>query len=125
MCFSTRHQRFTRVRLPDPYLTRSSAPFASPFTTLALDQQREGVWSLVLHPDSEGPALFSSAALPPFSVRHSWHTVVQALAADGADDPFGERVLPGCSGSDDHVVNSHVGQAPDEALAVDGIPIAE
>ena len=26
-CLSTRHQRFTPVRLPDPYLTRSSAPF--------------------------------------------------------------------------------------------------
>jgi hypothetical protein len=51
--------------------------------------------------------------------------VIEALAADGADDPFGERVLPRCSGSDDHFANSHVGQAPGEALAVDGIPIAE
>jgi hypothetical protein len=51
--------------------------------------------------------------------------VVEALAAEGADDPFGERVLPGCSGSDDHGANSHAGQAPGDALAVDGIPIAE
>src|SRR4029453_16514974 len=51
--------------------------------------------------------------------------VIEALAADGADDAFDERVLPGCFGSDDHFANSHVGQAPGEALAVDGIPIAE
>ena len=44
--------------------------------------------------------------------------VIEALAADGADDPFGERVLPGCSGSDDQFANSHVGHAPGEALAV-------
>jgi hypothetical protein len=51
--------------------------------------------------------------------------VIEALAADGADDPFGARVLPRCSGSDDHVANSHVGQTAGDALAVDGIPIAE
>jgi hypothetical protein len=51
--------------------------------------------------------------------------VIEALAADGTDDPFGERVLPGCSGSDDQFANSHVGQAPGEGPAVDGIPIVE
>lgn len=51
--------------------------------------------------------------------------VIEALAADGADDPFDERVLPGCSGSDPHFSRSHVDEAPGEALAVDGIPIAK
>jgi hypothetical protein len=66
-----------------------------------------------------------SAHQPPEVPFMEHEDVVQALTAEGADDPFGERVLPGRSGSDDHVVNSHVGQAPGEALAVDGIPIAE
>ena len=51
--------------------------------------------------------------------------MIEALAADGADDPFHERVLPGCFGSDDHFANSHVSGSPGEALAVDGIPVAE
>jgi hypothetical protein len=41
--------------------------------------------------------------------------MIQALEANGGDDPFDERVLP----------KPHVGQAPGEALAADGIPTAE
>src|SRR4029077_12761459 len=51
--------------------------------------------------------------------------VIEALAADGADDPFGERVLPGCPRGNDHLANPHVGDGPGEALAVDGITISE
>jgi hypothetical protein len=51
--------------------------------------------------------------------------VIEALAADGADDPFDEGVLPGCPRGNDHLSNPHVGDGPGEALAVDGIPIAE
>ena len=51
--------------------------------------------------------------------------MIQALAADGADDPFDERVLPGCPWSNEHLSNPHAGDAPGEGLAVDGITIAE
>jgi hypothetical protein len=51
--------------------------------------------------------------------------VIEALAADGADDPFGERVLPGCPRGNDHLSNPHVGDGPGEALAIDGITISE
>jgi hypothetical protein len=51
--------------------------------------------------------------------------VIEALAADGADDPFDERVLPGCPRGNDHLSNPHVGDGPGEALAIAGITISE
>ena len=51
--------------------------------------------------------------------------MIKALAADGADDAFDERILPGGPWSHAHLSNPHAGDAPDEGLAVDGIPIAE
>ena len=54
--FSTRHQRFTCVRLPDPYLTRCPRAFSSPLTTLALYQRSVrwfGTWSCT--PVPRGP----------------------------------------------------------------------
>ena len=51
--------------------------------------------------------------------------VIEALAADGADDAFDERVLPGRPRGDEHLANPHAGDAPGEGLAVDGISIAE
>jgi hypothetical protein len=71
-CFSTRHQRFTRVRLPDPYLTRSSAPFASPFTTLALDQRSVrwfGAWSCTPTPRGRPSSLPQHCLPSRFGIR--------------------------------------------------------
>jgi hypothetical protein len=51
--------------------------------------------------------------------------VIEALAADGADDAFDERILPGCPWSNAHLSNPQAGDVPGEGLAVDGIPIAE
>jgi hypothetical protein len=39
-CFSTLHQRFTHVRLPDPHLTTLTPPFPSSLTTTVFSQGR-------------------------------------------------------------------------------------
>ena len=49
--------------------------------------------------------------------------VVEALAADGADHPFREGVLPGRSGGGDHRPDPHGVDAPREGLAVDRVSI--
>jgi hypothetical protein len=46
--------------------------------------------------------------------------VIQALAPDGADHPFRERVLLGRSGGRAHLADPHVGDASREGLAVTG-----
>jgi hypothetical protein len=51
--------------------------------------------------------------------------VIQALAADGADHPLHERVLPACSGGGRHLPDPHLGDAPGEDLAVDRVSIPE
>src|SRR5512132_1871836 len=51
--------------------------------------------------------------------------VIQALAADGADCPFDERVLPGCAGGGEDLANPHTLDSPHERLAVDGVSIPE
>ena len=51
--------------------------------------------------------------------------VIQALAADGADHPLHERVLPGRSGGDDHLRIPMRVDAPREVLAVDRVSIPE
>jgi len=51
------------------------------------------------------------------------HEVIQALAADGADHPLHERVLPGRSGGGRHLPDPHLGDAPGEDLAVDRVSI--
>ena len=83
------------------------------------------VWSLVLHPDSEGPALISSAALPPFSVWHSWHTMIEALAPHGADEAFRKGILPGTAGRRENFRDAHVLDTMAEQLAVDLVAIAD
>ena len=51
--------------------------------------------------------------------------VIQARAAEGADDPFGEGVLPGCAGGGEDLTNSHALDSPRELLAVDRVSITE
>jgi len=59
---STRHQRFTRVRLPSTHLTGSPA-FSVTLTTPALGPAPlPVVWTLTLQSESEGPTLISCAA---------------------------------------------------------------
>ena len=60
---STLHQRFTRVRLLDRHMTRSSRAFSITLTTLAFDQR--GLWlfeACSCKPTSEG--------LPPSLAQH-------------------------------------------------------
>src|SRR4029450_12927834 len=51
--------------------------------------------------------------------------VIQALAPDGADPPFRERVLPGRSGGRAHLADPHVSDASREGLAVDRVSIPQ
>jgi hypothetical protein len=51
--------------------------------------------------------------------------VIEALAPDGADHPFRERVLPGRSGSREHLADPPVSDASREGLAVDRVSIPQ
>jgi hypothetical protein len=51
--------------------------------------------------------------------------VVEALPADGADEPFPEGIRPGRVGGDPNLSNAHVRDAQGEHLVVDGISIAQ
>jgi hypothetical protein len=108
---STRHRRFTHVRLPDTHPTGSYPPFPSTLTTpdVILDQL-VAVWTLILQSEPEGPALISCAArllrsdstLPNLLLAPSWRTdLAQFLqrvpARDPQTDPRG-RVIDGSSG---------------------------
>src|SRR6266853_2732996 len=77
---STRHQRFTCVRLPGSHLTPSWSAFSATFTTPAvMPAQLAAVWNLRLRGGSEGPTLIANAALLRVVLstwddpRHSWH----------------------------------------------------
>jgi len=60
--FSTRHQRFTLVRLPGTHLTESRSTFSGSLTTTAIGpQQHPVVWDPPLSADPEGPTLISRA----------------------------------------------------------------
>ncbi len=60
---STLHQRFTFVRLFDPYLTGSCPAFSHlAHHPVSLTQQQWVVWCLRLYADTEGPSLISHAA---------------------------------------------------------------
>ena len=60
---STVHQRFTFVRLFDPYLIGSRPTFSHlAHHHVSLTQQQWVVWCLRLYADTEGPALISHAA---------------------------------------------------------------
>ena len=60
---STRHQRFTRVRLPSSTPDGFSPAFSATLTTPAIGPaQLPVVWTLTLQSESEGPALISCAA---------------------------------------------------------------
>ena len=51
--------------------------------------------------------------------------VIQALAADGADHPLHERVLPGRAGGGEDLADPHALDSPRELLAVDRVSITE
>ena len=51
--------------------------------------------------------------------------MIEALAADGADDPLDKGVLPRRSGGRDHLPDPHGGNAPREGLAVDRVAITK
>jgi len=56
--FSTRHERFTFVRLPDSHLTGSCPAFClNAHHNGSLPLQLKVVWSQLLQADSEGPSL--------------------------------------------------------------------
>src|SRR5262249_28035651 len=59
---STRSQRFTRVRLSSAHLTGCPAFSESLPTPAVVPEQHPVVWTPVLQPESEGPALISRAA---------------------------------------------------------------
>src|SRR6266536_5561412 len=61
---STRQQRFTRVRLPDPHLTPHRRLFLIAHHNGLQPTQHEVVWSLPPQGDSEGPKSFISRAAP-------------------------------------------------------------
>ena len=63
---STRHRRFTHVRLTGAHLTGSHPPFPATLTTPAVSPGRlAAVWTLILQSEPEGPALISCAARLP------------------------------------------------------------
>jgi hypothetical protein len=86
---STRHQRFTCVRLPDPYLTRCSRAFSSPLTTLALYQRRVKwfeTWSCTPVPRGPPSSLVQHCVpfrLPAFGCAFVAHDVRSAFAEKG------------------------------------------
>ena len=51
--------------------------------------------------------------------------MIQALAANGADDPLDEGVLPGRARGNDDLADPHPFDAPREVLAVDRVSIPE
>ena len=51
--------------------------------------------------------------------------VVEALAADRADEPFHEGILPGCAGGDPNLSNAHARDSLGEPLVVNRISIAQ
>ena len=60
---STRHQRFTHVRLPGPHLMESCSTFSDSLTTTAIGpQQQPVVWDPPLSTGPEGPTLISRTA---------------------------------------------------------------
>src|SRR5207245_7575464 len=83
------------------------------------------VWSLVLHPDSEGPALISSAALPPFSVWHSWHTMVKAFPPNRANHPLRIGVLPRRAWRNDRLPDVQQPRLTRKSFAIDLIPVPD
>src|SRR2546425_5116551 len=51
--------------------------------------------------------------------------MIEALAANGADDPLDKGVLPRRSGGRDHLPDPHGVNAPSEGLAVDRVAITK
>ncbi len=51
--------------------------------------------------------------------------VIRAFAANGSDNSFAVRILPGRPGCDEHLLDSHVLQALSEVAAVDRITISK
>ena len=51
--------------------------------------------------------------------------VIEALAPDRTDEALDVRILPGRPGSDEHFGDPESGQPASEAIAVDGITIAQ
>ena len=84
---STLHQQFTHVRLTSAHLTGVIPAFSATLTTPTLrPEQLAVVWTLVLQPESEGPALISCAArcFKSILLRHqnllsapSWRTIIR------------------------------------------------
>ncbi|WP_249678823.1 hypothetical protein [Cupriavidus necator] len=69
--FSTRHQRFTFVRLFDPYLTEFIPAFSSDAHHAgSLPTQLVAVWSPLLQADSEGPSFIFGKAPQVSIIRH-------------------------------------------------------
>src|SRR5213083_2575112 len=51
--------------------------------------------------------------------------VVQAFAADRADQAFGEGILPGGAGGDEDLTDSHLRDSASERVTIDRVPVAE
>src|SRR5258708_16839541 len=87
---STRHQRFTFVRLPSAHLTGSSRLFPNRSPPWPLGPaQHPVVWTPVLQPESEGPSLISHVArllsgglLQGLLSAPSWRTIVSVTHDD-------------------------------------------
>ena len=96
---STRHQRFTCVRLPDPYLTRCSRAFSSPLTTLALYQRSVRwfeTWSCTPVPRGPPSSLVQHCVpfrLPAFGCAFVAHGVLSAFAQEAVCDRYLLRAL--------------------------------
>src|SRR5262245_19312528 len=71
-----------------------------------------------------GPHLLHSS-IPPSPSVCSWHTMVDALAPDRSDQPFGEAVLPRRAWRDRLVTDAHGPQSVRDSSAVDAIPITD
>jgi hypothetical protein len=114
---STRHQRFTRVRLTSAHLTGYPA-FSATLTTLAIvPRQLTVVWTLILQSESEGPTLISCAArlLRVGTSLHqsllfapSWRTVVGISHNDHVARGFAPS--PALGPEIENVVQVDVGQ---------------
>jgi len=68
------------------------------------------------------PTASQGAAQVPFAEDED---VIQTLAPDRADEPIGERILPGAKRRRQDFPDAHALHALAEGVAVDGVAIAE
>src|SRR5262249_48945707 len=83
-------------------------------------------WALDVGGWADGIVVGPVRTKEPSQVALAEHDdVVEALAADGADEPFREGILPRRPGGDEDLANAHARDALGEPLVVDCISIAK